>query len=81
MMYVCLSYLKVTLNNKKCTFYRALKGKGYSLEERGKIELRGYGTLGTYYLVGNENASIEDIAGRTKQEVSYINEGKEKGKI
>ncbi|XP_071165575.1 guanylate cyclase soluble subunit beta-2-like [Mytilus edulis] len=59
--------------------YRALKGKGYSLEERGKIELRGYGTLGTYYLLGNENASIEDIAGRTKQEVSYINEGKEKG--
>lgn len=58
-----------------------MKGKGYSLEERGKIELRGYGTLGTYYLVGNENASIEDIAGRTKQEVSYINEGKEKGKI
>lgn len=61
--------------------YRALKGKGYAMDERGKIELKGYGTLGTYYLSANENASTEDLIGRSKlsnQEVSYINEGKEK---
>lgn len=63
------------------SFYRALKGKGYAMDERGKIELKGYGTLGTYYLSANENASTEDLIGRSKlsnQEVSYINEGKEK---
>ena len=51
------------------------------MEERGKIELRGYGTLGTYFLVGNENANIEDLIGRSKQDVTYINEGKDKKSI
>lgn len=59
-------------------YFRALKGKGFMMEERGKIELRGYGTLGTFFLTGNENASVEELTGRSKQDVTYVNENEKK---
>lgn len=53
--------------------------KGFTLEERGKIELRGYGLLETYFLIKNNNATEDDLIGRPKygnQDITYINEGK-----
>ncbi|WAR27242.1 GCYB2-like protein [Mya arenaria] len=55
-----------------------LKDKGYQFEARGKIDLRGYGPLETYFLVKNDLFSDEELIGRShgNQEVTYINEGK-----
>ncbi|KAK3095852.1 hypothetical protein FSP39_020028 [Pinctada imbricata] len=60
--------------------YSAIKSRGFTIEERGKTELRGYGALNTYFLVANEHATDDDLCGRPRigtQEISFINEGKE----
>ncbi|XP_060563345.1 guanylate cyclase soluble subunit beta-2-like [Ruditapes philippinarum] len=61
------------------TTYRALQNKSFVFVDRGKIELRGYGPLQTYFLVRNEGATDDELIGRSKfgnQDITYINEGK-----
>ncbi|XP_021349770.1 guanylate cyclase soluble subunit beta-2-like [Mizuhopecten yessoensis] len=58
--------------------YRLLKGKGFTMEDRGRIELRGFGPIGTFFLTGNEHAADDDLVGRSKltnQDIAFINEG------
>ena len=58
----------------------AIKSRGFTVEERGKTDLRGYGPLNTYFLLANEHATDDDLCGRPRigtQEISFINEGKE----
>lgn len=61
------------------THFSALKNKGYIFHDRGKIELRGYGPLETYYLINNELATDDELIGRPKfanEDITFINEGK-----
>ena len=58
--------------------YRELEGRSYVFLDRGQIELRGFGYLQTYYLIGSETLSDDDLIGRAKSitnDVTYINEG------
>ncbi|KAH3811328.1 hypothetical protein DPMN_139739 [Dreissena polymorpha] len=63
------------------TTYQILVNKGFSFEKRGKIELRGYGMLETYFLLKNDILSEDDLLGRSHNnpEVMYINEGRVAG--
>ncbi|TNN48679.1 Guanylate cyclase soluble subunit beta-2 [Liparis tanakae] len=44
--------------------YRALKDAGFSIQERGQIEVKGKGLMTTYFLMGNLLVSEDDIMGR-----------------
>ena len=44
------------------------------IQERGKIELRGFGSIGTYFLVGNENATEDELVGRSRRGLSFVSE-------
>ena len=51
--------------------------------KRGKIDIRGMGTMTTFYLTANEKASADEILGRKSRvqtqegvEVTFIDEGK-----
>ena len=63
----------------KRSSFRALQNKGFVFADRGKIELRGYGPLQTYFLIRNDGATDDELIGRSKfgnQDITYINEGK-----
>ncbi|XP_056286741.1 guanylate cyclase soluble subunit beta-2 [Pseudoliparis swirei] len=44
--------------------YRALKDAGFSIQERGQIEVKGKGLMTTYFLMGNLLLSEDGIMGR-----------------
>ncbi|CAL8361849.1 unnamed protein product [Merluccius merluccius] len=46
-----------------CSVYKALRGKGFVLQERGEIEVKGKGRMTTYFLERNLEASEQDIMG------------------
>lgn len=56
--------------------YSAICEKGFKLESRGKIELRGISPMDTYYLVRNERATDDAIIGRPSggQKLTHVNE-------
>ncbi|KAK3604650.1 hypothetical protein CHS0354_007193 [Potamilus streckersoni] len=59
---------------------KLLVNKGFSFDERGEVELRGYGLLSTYFLIRNNSASDEDLIGRGKYgntDISVISQGKQ----
>lgn len=43
---------------------RALKDAGFSIQERGQIEVKGKGLMTTYFLMGNLLLSEDGIMGR-----------------
>ncbi|XP_077987635.1 guanylate cyclase soluble subunit beta-2-like [Glandiceps talaboti] len=50
--------------------YRHLEGKGFHIIERGEIIVKGKGSMTTYFLEGNENATEDEILGRGIQRTS-----------
>uniref|UniRef100_G3PRL3 guanylate cyclase n=1 Tax=Gasterosteus aculeatus aculeatus TaxID=481459 RepID=G3PRL3_GASAC len=44
--------------------YSALKDNGFSIQERGQIEIKGKGQMTTYFLIGNLLVSEDSIMGR-----------------
>lgn len=61
-----------------CTFpfYSAICEKGFKLESRGKIDMRGIAPMETYFLVNNERATNDAIIGRPSggQKVTHVTE-------
>ncbi|KAL4219763.1 hypothetical protein ACF0H5_020177 [Mactra antiquata] len=59
------------------TTHAALQNKPFAFEERGEIELRGYGPLKTYFLKRKESVPKEPPGlNDGHPEITYINEGK-----
>ncbi|XP_070538454.1 guanylate cyclase soluble subunit beta-2-like isoform X4 [Ptychodera flava] len=44
--------------------YRNIHDKGFRIVERGEIIVKGKGSMTTYFLEGNDNATVDEILGR-----------------
>ena len=64
-------------------FNRALQNKGFKFEDRGSIELKGYGPINTYFLLKNECVSDGELLGRRHRgcdgnaDIIFVDEGKQ----
>lgn len=47
---------------------RVLKDKGFMIQERGEIDVKGKGRMSTYFLEGNLTATEHEIMGRSVKE-------------
>lgn len=54
-----LGFLNLTFS-----LFSALKDNGFSIQERGQIEIKGKGQMTTYFLIGNLLVSEDSIMGR-----------------
>ena len=62
-----------------------LDDKGFRIEKRGKVNIRGLGKMKTYFIEANEHATEDDILGQGPKvrksegvEVTFIDDGQEK---
>ena len=57
--------------------YRALRGKGFLLEKRGEVEIKGKGLMITHFVNGRSNMAGNDVSDVDTEDVpSQSDEGK-----